>query len=235
MPTSRCSWSVVINGQRMTHLQVAMSHLAWAVGKSCREPAPKKVLEGDYWTQHAKNFIDIREKEMRPATAEASLGYVHKVAVGINEEIKAAAFEGGNTTALKFIANYGRDLRRRTRQLLKPANMQVGTFAAIHRGCPLALPLTCSSHRRLVQTHQFIFHAAHDAVTLLTSHVTRHTSLVPSQNIQNAAGLGAHFPIHHTDVTMMLAISHTHLPLHLPQQVQTDHAHRNTDVTRYAC
>jgi len=102
-----------------------MSHLAWAVGKSCREPAPKRAQQGDYWTQHAQNFVEIREKEMRPATAEASVGQVHKVAVGINEEIKMAAFEGGNTTALKFIANYGRDLRRRTRQLLKPANMQV--------------------------------------------------------------------------------------------------------------
>jgi hypothetical protein len=38
---------------------------------------------------------------MRPATAEASKERVHKVAVGIVKEIKTAAFEDGNTTALK--------------------------------------------------------------------------------------------------------------------------------------
>ena len=130
--------------------QVAISHLAWAVAKSCSAPPPKKVHEGDYWTQHAKNFIDVREKEMRPATAVAGKELVHKVAVGIGKEIKTAAFEEDNATALKvphcrvtphanlfhscdlhskFIANYGRDLRRRTRQILNPANMQVVQFA----------------------------------------------------------------------------------------------------------
>ena len=38
---------------------------------------------------------------MRPATAEASKERVHKFAVGIVKEIKTAAFEDGNTTALK--------------------------------------------------------------------------------------------------------------------------------------
>ena len=38
---------------------------------------------------------------MRPATAEASKERVHRVAVGIVKEIKTAAFEDGNTTALK--------------------------------------------------------------------------------------------------------------------------------------
>jgi hypothetical protein len=74
------------------------------VGKSCSKPAPKKVLDGDYWTQHAKNFVDSREREMRPATAEASKEHVHKVAVGIVKEIKTAAFEDGNTTALKVVS-----------------------------------------------------------------------------------------------------------------------------------
>ncbi len=78
-----------------------MSHLAWAVAKSCSAPPPKKVHEGDYWTRHAKNFIDVRERDIRPATAVASNAQLHKVAVGISKEIKAAAFEDGNSTALK--------------------------------------------------------------------------------------------------------------------------------------
>ena len=210
-------------------LQVAISHLAWAVGKRCSSPPPEKVHEGDYWTQHAKNFIDIREREIRPATAEASKEHVHKVAVGILNEIKTAAFEDGNATALKvprsimiyiqqwcesalialcfqFIANYGRDLRRRTRQILKPANMEVDLSFIVfvpyqHRA---ATTICCMQSRPCLQ------------------------------NIQNTAGLGAHFPVHHTDVTEMTAVSYTHLPLHLPQQAHQDFAHRNSDITRHA-
>lgn len=81
--------------------QVAMYHLAWAVSKSCSAPPPKKAHEGDYWTRHAKHFIDIREREMRPATAVANKEHIHRVAAGISKEIKAAAFEDGNATALK--------------------------------------------------------------------------------------------------------------------------------------
>ena len=78
-----------------------MSHLAWAVCKSCSAPPPKKAHEGDYWTQHARNFIDTQERDLRPKTAVASKEQVHAVAVGIHQDIKDAAFADGNTTALR--------------------------------------------------------------------------------------------------------------------------------------
>lgn len=105
MLTKRCAIQLfstrVFSALNVHNSQVAISHLAWAVGKSCSSPAPEKVHEGDYWTQHAKNFIDLREKELRPATAEATKEHIHKVASGIVNEIKTAAFEEGNATALK--------------------------------------------------------------------------------------------------------------------------------------
>lgn len=78
-----------------------MSHLAWAVCKSCSAPPPKKAHEGDYWTQHARNFIDTQERDLRPKTAVASKEHVHAVAVDIHKDIKDAAFADGNATALK--------------------------------------------------------------------------------------------------------------------------------------
>ncbi len=97
----------------------------------------------------------------------------------------------------KFIANYGRDIRRRTRQILNPANMQVILYIRSSDGCRPTPPPP-----------------------------------PPLQNIQNAAGISAHFPVHHTDVTESLFASYNNLPLHLPEQALTDHARRNCDITR---
>jgi hypothetical protein len=44
----------------------------------------------------------------------------------------------------KFIANYGRDLRRRTRQILNPANMQVTLFDEATAAVPLLPPYRTS-------------------------------------------------------------------------------------------
>jgi hypothetical protein len=51
------------------------------------------------------------------------------------------------------------------------------------------------------------------------------------QNIQNAAGISAHFPVHHTDVTESLYASYNNLPLHLPEQARAAHARRSCDIT----
>jgi hypothetical protein len=82
--------------------KVAMSQLAWAVKKKRGIVHSKKTeQEGDYWTQHAKNFLRVRQEEMQPKISEANDEQVYKVAMDINKELKSAAFEEGNVVALK--------------------------------------------------------------------------------------------------------------------------------------